>query len=127
MARIVVLGAGLIGQFVASRLCEHDLLVVDNCQESLNELNCQTLCCSAFDVLNMENVDVWVNMLPGRIGHAVRQPLLNNNQTIVDLAFTAEDPRNLQGGRMVYDVGIAPGLSNLWSAAIRGIKTLEIK
>ena len=127
MARIVVLGAGLIGRFVASRLFEHDLLVVDNCQESLNELNCHTLCCSAFDVLNMEDVDVWVNMLPGRVGHAVRQPLLNKNQTIVDLAFTAEDPRNLQGGRMVYDVGIAPGLSNLWSAAIKGIRRLEIK
>ena len=56
MARIVVLGAGLIGKFVASRLVEHDLLVVDNCQESLNELSCQTLCCSAFDVLDMEDL-----------------------------------------------------------------------
>jgi len=127
MARIVVLGAGMIGKFVASRLSEHDLLVVDNCQESLNGLDCETLCGSAFDVLSMEDVDVWVNMLPGRVGHAVRQPLLNKNQTIVDLAFTPEDPRNLQGGRMVYDVGIAPGLSNLWSAAIKDIEKLEIK
>jgi saccharopine dehydrogenase-like NADP-dependent oxidoreductase len=127
MARIVVLGAGMIGKFVASRLSEHDLLVVDNCQESLKGLDCETLCGSAFDVLSMEDVDVWVNMLPGRVGHAVRQPLLNKNQTIVDLAFTPEDPRNLQGGRMVYDVGIAPGLSNLWSAAIKDIEKLEIK
>ena len=117
----------MIGKFVASRLSEHDLLVVDNCQESLNGLDCETLCGSAFDVLSMEDVDVWVNMLPGRVGHAVRQPLLNKNQTIVDLAFTPEDPRNLQGGRMVYDVGIAPGLSNLWSAAIKDIEKLEIK
>lgn len=28
---------------------------------------------------------------------------------------------------MVYDVGIAPGLSNLWSAAIKDIEKLEIK
>jgi len=117
----------MIGKFVASRLSEHDLLVVDNCQESLKGLDCETLCGSAFDVLSMEDVDVWVNMLPGRVGHAVRQPLLNKNQTIVDLAFTPEDPRNLQGGRMVYDVGIAPGLSNLWSAAIKDIEKLEIK
>jgi len=63
--------------------------------------------------------DVVVNCLPGRIGHAVRPVLLSiEGMSVADLAFTSEDPieyDNLakeHGSRLIYDVGIAPGLSN---------------
>jgi len=63
--------------------------------------------------------DVVINCLPGRIGHAIRPSLLSiEGLSVADLAFTAEDPMEYDqlakdhGSRLIYDVGIAPGLSN---------------
>jgi len=128
MARIVVLGAGLVGGFVVSQLEEHEVTVVDLNPDSLNSMDCKVMCADALspEILEMEEVDVWVNMLPGGIADKVRKPLLDNEQTVVDLAFTIEDPRNHHAGRMVYDVGIAPGLSNLWTAALKDVFKVEI-
>lgn len=128
MARIVVLGAGLVGGFVASHLEEHEVTVVDLDSDSLDTMNCKVICADALspEILEMKGVDVWVNMLPGGIADKARKPLLDNEQTVVDLAFTIEDPRIHSTGRMVYDVGIAPGLSNLWTAALNGAHKVEI-
>ena len=128
MARMVILGAGLVGAFVAQHLSEHDVLVIDSSADALARIDCTTMQGDALseEVLEMQGIDVWINMLPGGIAHAVRKPLLSRGQTVVDLAFTLEDPRSIKGGRMVYDVGIAPGLSNLWSAAIEELDSLEI-
>ena len=63
--------------------------------------------------------DVVVNALPGRIGHGIRSGLLERGCAVADLAFTAEDPGMLHdlavqhGGRLVWDIGVAPGMSNL--------------
>ena len=128
VARIVVLGAGLVGGFVVSKLEEHEVTVVDLDSSLLNRMNCKVICADALssEVLDIEGVDVWVNMLPGGIADKVRKPLLDRNQTVVDLAFTMEDPRIHSTGRMVYDVGIAPGLSNLWTAALKDALKVEI-
>ena len=124
MARICVLGGGLVGRFVACTLHErgHRVKVID--AEPLEDLPTEVECIQSF--INPESIselvsgfEVVVNCLPGRIGHAVRKPLLSiEGMSVADLAFTAEDPRtyaelaNTSGSRMVYDVGIAPGLSN---------------
>ena len=55
----------------------------------------------------------------GRVGHNIRKPLIESGHTIVDLAFTEEDPQTLDGlakaydSTMIWDIGIAPGLSNM--------------
>ena len=124
MARICVLGGGLVGRFVACTLHErgHRVKVID--AEPLEDLPTEVECIQSF--INPESItelvsgfEVVVNCLPGRIGHAVRGPLLSiEGMSVADLAFTAEDPRThdglakTRGSRMVYDVGIAPGLSN---------------
>ena len=124
MARICVLGGGLVGRFVACTLHErdHHVMVID--AEPLDGLPVEINCIQSF--VNPETIsetvsgfDVVVNCLPGRIGHAVREPLLSIEGTsVADLAFTAEDPRMYNemakeaGSRLIYDVGIAPGLSN---------------
>ena len=124
MARICVLGGGLVGRFVACTLHErgHRVKVID--AEPLEDLPTEVECIQSF--INPESIselvsgfEVVVNCLPGRIGHAVRKPLLSiEGMSVADLAFTAEDPRThdglakTRGSRMVYDVGIAPGLSN---------------
>ncbi|MEC8926772.1 MAG: saccharopine dehydrogenase C-terminal domain-containing protein [Candidatus Thermoplasmatota archaeon] len=124
MARICVLGGGLVGRFVACTLHErdHQVMVID--AEPLDGLPAEINCIQSFvnpETIseNVSGFDVVVNCLPGRIGHAVRGPLLSiEGMSVADLAFTAEDPRmynemaNETGSRLIYDVGIAPGLSN---------------
>ena len=124
MARICVLGGGLVGRFVACTLHErgHHVMVID--AEPLEGLPVGINCIQSFvnpDMISetVSGFDVVVNCLPGRIGHAVREPLLSiEGMSVADLAFTAEDPRmydelaNERQSRMIYDVGIAPGLSN---------------
>ena len=131
MVRICVLGGGLVGRFVACTLHErgHHVMVID--AEPLQNLPTGIKCVQSF--VNPETIsetvsgfDVVVNCLPGRIGHAVREPLLSIEGTsVADLAFTAEDPRMYDGlaketgSRMIYDVGIAPGLSNALLMAVQ--------
>lgn len=124
MARICVLGGGLVGRFVACILNDrkHEMRVVD--ADLLSDMP------AGIEVIQshvkLENLpgmargfDVVINCLPGRIGHAVRPTLLSiEGLSVADLAFTAEDPRDYDelakehGSRLIYDVGIAPGLSN---------------
>jgi len=124
MAKICILGGGLVGHFVAQTLFErgHSIRLVDGQQinglpqqiefiQSLIEKDSVKHMVSGFEVV--------VNCLPGRIGHAVRAPLLScQGMLVADLAFTLEDPRELNqlaidnNSTMIYDVGIAPGLSN---------------
>ena len=124
MARICVLGGGLVGRFVACVLHErsHEVRVVDT--ESLSDMPSGIEVIQAYvDIESLpqtiQGFDVVVNCLPGRIGHAVRPTLLSiEGLSVADLAFTAEDPRMYDelakehGSRLIYDVGIAPGLSN---------------
>ena len=138
MARMCVLGGGLVGSFVASILHErkHVVRVVDS--EPLNGLptEIETIQ-SRVGVENLVGLvgdfDVVINCLPGRIGHSIRALLVAiEGMRVADLAFTAEDPRFLDSiakendSTLVYDVGIAPGLSNaLLKAAERDLGALD--
>ena len=133
-----VLGGGLVGRFVAHTLHErgHYVRVVD--AESVASLppNIEVI----QSLVNPENLvnlvggfDVTINCLPGRIGHSVRPHLLTiEGMRVADLAFTAEDPRTLDrlakdnDATLIYDIGIAPGLSNaLLKAAECEMGTLD--
>ena len=54
-------------------------------------------------------------MLPGHLGNKATQSLKNTGQRIVDLSFSEITPDNLQNveSSILWDVGIAPGLSNM--------------
>ena len=124
MARICVLGGGLVGRFVACALHErqHTVKVVD--ADVLSEMPIEIEVIQDFVRLEtlpelVSGFDVEINCLPGRIGHAIRPSLLSiEGLSVADLAFTAEDPMEYDqlakdhGSRLIYDVGIAPGLSN---------------
>lgn len=68
-------------------------------------------------------IDVVVNMLPGSIGHAVTAELAQMPYRVVDLSFSAHTPdredatAKEHGSSILWDVGIAPGLSNMLLAA----------
>ena len=122
MAEIVALGCGLVGEFVISELIKdgHNLTVVGlEIPEQLKN-RCSTIIGDALEFVNNLNGNpLVINMLPGIIGNSVRKRLLEKNIDVVDLAFTIEDPREYNelatnnNCRLVYDVGIAPGFSNL--------------
>ena len=72
--------------------------------------------------------DLIVNMVPGEIGHEVLRHLNDHNHRIVDLSFSETTPDQLPAGSstVLWDVGIAPGLSNMLVAhAQRELGTLD--
>ena len=113
-----------MGRFVACELHDrkHTVRVID--ADPLSEIPADIEVIQALveleSLLDMvDGFDVVVNCLPGRIGNAIRPKLLSiEGMSVADLAFTAEDPREYDqlakehGSRLIYDVGIAPGLSN---------------
>ena len=124
MTTIVALGCGLVGEFVVQRLVDdgHSVVAVDlHLPESIKK-NTQIKPIEG-DAKNyissLKGDEIIINMLPGRIGHSIRKDLVVGGHNIVDLAFTAEDPQQFDelakqhGSTMIWDIGIAPGLSNM--------------
>ena len=124
MGHAVALGSGLVGRFVIERLLEagHEVTVIDlhipdafhaNPRVHVREGDAMA------HIAELESNQIVVNMLPGRIGDMVRPVLLKAGHQIVDLAFTAEDPHQHEalavanGSVLLWDVGIAPGISNM--------------
>ena len=127
--RIRILGGGLVGRLVVNELyyAGNEITLVDIDEQAIQwakDLGVETILEDATGdaILDVTKADIWVNMLPGRLGDKVRRPLLERGATVVDLAFTLEDPREMNklaisnGSTLVYDVGVAPGISNLWIA-----------
>ena len=124
MARVLVLGAGLVGGWVADTLAMdgHHVTAVDMAADALSDRYEQVTVVNApadRALVRQHAPDVVVNALPGRVGHGIRSSLMEDGCVVADLAFTAEDPGDLHdlavkhGGRMVWDIGVAPGMSNL--------------
>ena len=124
MGRVMVLGTGLVGGWVADRLAVegHDVIGVDTSASALERRDPRVLCIhgpAGIELLEEYAPDVIVNALPGRVGDQIRVDLVTQGLAVADLAFTAEDPREHDelaieaGACLVYDVGVAPGLSNL--------------
>ena len=124
MASVVALGSGLVGQFVIERLLEadHNVIVIDlQIPEALlQHPRVEARQGDAIQAVSeLPPQQTVINMLPGRIGDMVRPALLKAGHNVVDLAFTAEDPHRHEAlavehqGVLLWDVGIAPGISNM--------------
>ena len=111
--RIHCLGGGLVGLFVTRRLVQfgfdvHLFDIVERDTEAFFHLG------SALDY-DHKDADLIINMLPGHLGNKATESLKNTGQRIVDLSFSEITPDNLQDveSSILWDVGIAPGLSNM--------------
>ena len=124
MTTIVALGCGLVGEFVVQRLVDdgHSVVAVDlHLPDSIkNNTLIKSIEGDAKEYIStLKGDEIIINMLPGRIGHGIRKDLVVGGHNIVDLAFTAEDPQQFDelakqhGSTMIWDIGIAPGLSNM--------------
>ena len=124
MTDVIALGCGLVGKFVVTKLCEQgfDVHVVDlqipksiksNSKISYQEGDIFTI------VDSLPDAKVILNLLPGSIGENLRPTLIRLGIHIIDLAFTETEPSvhhslaKQYKSRLVWDVGIAPGLSNM--------------
>ncbi|MAV44284.1 MAG: hypothetical protein CMA30_07410 [Euryarchaeota archaeon] len=124
MTKIFTLGCGLVGKFVARKLVEDgntvtviDLEIPDDIAQLKNIIPLEG---DVFEIIDsIPKNQIIVNMLPGRIGDKVRPKLIQNGHQIIDLAFTLEDPVAYEEIAkqnqcvLLWDVGIAPGLSNM--------------
>jgi lysine 6-dehydrogenase len=129
MPRITVLGAGLVGAFVARTLAEDgfDVTAVDRSEAALSALaGVPRLVTRRADLSSpaaiadaVADADVVAGAVPGFLGHAMLRTVLDCGKPVSDISFAPEDPLVLdalaksKGVAAIVDCGVSPGLSNL--------------
>ena len=111
--RIHCLGGGLVGSFVTRTLHEAGLEV--HLYDIVPRTTPATFHLGDAASFDHSQADLVVNMVPGSIGHEVLKGLHAQGHRIVDLSFSETTPDVLPAGpgTVLWDVGIAPGLSNM--------------
>jgi len=133
MHNVIVLGAGRVGHVIARDLNDDpnvSVTVADRRADLLGaiskHLGCETTCADLADPTAlralMEGQDLVIGALPGALGLATVAAVVEAGKMCVDISFMPEDPGTLRdaavksGSRVVYDFGVAPGMSNLLAA-----------
>ena len=128
--KIIVLGAGLVGNVIARDLAEdseNQVSIVDVNQEILDKLtsnyDLNGICADLSNINIISNLvkdfDLVIGALPGFLGYQTLKTVIEAGKNIVDISFFEEDPFSLdelakeKGVTAVVDCGIAPGLSNI--------------
>lgn len=126
MARIHCLGGGLVGSFVTKELLKskHEIHLFD-----IEAIATKAISHIGDAILaDHSDADLIINMLPGKFGHKALNHLKHLNKKILDLSFSEITPDTLTdvNATILWDVGIAPGLSNMLVAkAARQLKNLD--
>ena len=137
MANVHCFGVGLVGSFVASKLADsghivhaydpHPFRVLGTPGVELHHLDPDDYPIDVMlDMITKQDGfefdpsrDIVVNMLPGDIGHSSTTALAELPWRTVDLSFSQFTPdrddakAKDHGARILWDTGIAPGLSNM--------------
>ena len=138
--KVLVLGGGMIGSVIARDLAADPALLVtvaDARAGVAGELARRFALDTRVADLSRRHVvsdlasgfDLVVGALPGDLGLAGLEAVLEAGRNCCDVSFLAEDPRRLDALAKqrqvlaVYDCGVAPGLSNLLAA--RTVAELE--
>jgi lysine 6-dehydrogenase len=128
--KIMVLGGGRVGSAMARDLAREEsfeVTVVDASADALDRLVDEPrlrtrrgdLADPAEPGRAIQDQDLVVGAVPGFMGFATVQAVLENGKNIVDISFFDEDPFRLdeiaraRGLVAVVDCGVAPGCSNL--------------
>ncbi len=127
---IVVLGAGLVGAPMAIDLAgdtDAHVTVADISAKALSRLAAMNriktvqadLADKAALTRILDQADMVVNAVPGFMGFATLQSIIEAGKDVVDIAFFPQDPFSLdalakeKGVTAVVDCGVAPGMSNM--------------
>jgi len=127
MAKIIVLGAGLVGNVIARDLSKtHEVTSVDFNEKALSpltELGIHTIHADLSDTYTLQrlisNCDLVIGALPGFMGYKMLETVIKAGKNIVDISFFPEDPFGLDelakemGVVAVMDCGVAPGMGSI--------------
>ncbi|MEE4258848.1 MAG: saccharopine dehydrogenase C-terminal domain-containing protein [Bacteroidales bacterium] len=128
-AKILILGAGLVGKPMALDLIKDEsfeVTVADISEGQLDNIGDDRILKIKADLSNekslkaiVETYDVVLNAVPGSIGFRILKWCIEAEKDVVDIAFYPEDPFDLSelaaanNVRVICDMGVAPGMSNL--------------
>jgi len=129
MKKILVLGAGLVGKPIALDLA-HDkdikVAIADISKEKLDNIQNTAISKVQADLSDKKELaalvseyDLIVNAVPGFMGFETLKTCIEAGRDAVDIAFYPEDAFLLselakeKGVRVIVDMGVAPGMSNL--------------
>lgn len=127
MKKIVVLGAGLVGNAIALDLSEQfDVCSADASETALGQLRARGIQTVRADLTGRETLqaivrdcDLVVGALPGFLGFEALKHCIEAGKNVVDISFFPEDPFDLDelarqnGITAVVDCGVAPGMGNI--------------
>ena len=126
--KIVVLGAGLVGNAIAIDLSKkHNVVSVDINSKALKILsdnyNIEVVQTDLSKPENIKNVisdcDIVVGAVPGFMGFKTLKTVIESKKNIVDISFFSEDPFLLHELALknkvtaIMDCGVAPGMGNV--------------
>ena len=127
MAKIIVLGAGLVGSVMAKDLAkDHEVASVDfneDALSTLSKLGIHTIHADLSSSATIERLindyDLVVGAVPGFMGYKMLETVIKAGKNCVDISFFPEDPFGLDdlakemGVVAVMDCGVAPGMGNI--------------
>ncbi|MFK5957216.1 MAG: saccharopine dehydrogenase C-terminal domain-containing protein [Planctomycetota bacterium] len=128
MAKILVLGSGMVGSAISLDLASrHEVTATDRDAAVLQRFagvdNLQTQVLDVSDhgavTAAVAGMDLVVSAVPGFLGFAALRTLIEAGKDVADISFFPEDALELRalaeekGVVVVTDIGVAPGLDNL--------------
>ena len=130
MSRIVILGCGPVGKYIAIDLCkdpDFEVVSVDINQETLEQLaeehpvqtRVEDLSTKEGVTRAIADADIVIGSVPGPLGYAMLEAVIRAGKNIVDISYFLEDPFELdelareKGVTVVVDCGVVPGISNI--------------
>ena len=128
MAKITVLGSGLVGSVIAKDLAKkHEISAIDISKSNLSKIrntkNIKTICADISNKKTLHNLiessDLVIGAVPGFMGYKMMKDVIEAKKNIVDISFYPEDPFKLDelaksnNVVAVMDCGVAPGMGNI--------------
>ncbi len=130
MSKIVILGCGPVGKYIAIDLCKdpiHEVVSVDINEKALDQLakahSVQTrvgdLSTAKGVTQAVEDADIVIGSVPGPLGYNMLEAVIRAGKNIVDISYFLEDPFELdalakeKGVTVLVDCGVVPGMSNI--------------
>jgi lysine 6-dehydrogenase len=138
MKRIVVLGGGMVGGYMARvlagdrrfdvLLCDRDEVALESAQGVVAALRTRKIDLSAEAQVRScaSEADLVIGAVPGYMGFSTVRTVLETGRDIVDISFFPEDPYELDtfarklGRTAVVDCGVMPGLGGMLGAWLAG-------
>jgi saccharopine dehydrogenase-like NADP-dependent oxidoreductase len=141
VSRAVVFGGGRVGGLIARELAtdpSFEVVVVDRSVDVLATFKdiAETRSLEVNDreaiISFARGADVAVGAVPGALGNTLLAALIEAGVPVADISFAADDARALHGAAVeagvpiVFDIGVAPGFSNVLAAeGVRRLDTAE--